>query len=132
MKKHKKIKKIFVVRAGIWNNDILVSIGMKREEIIAHVESQYKKNLYQKYILEFAKTLPPDRPDNGWCYSSDEHGFIILSICEMDGCWRNYETLIHECCHAAREILKSKSAESEEEAFAHTVEYLFHEIRINL
>jgi len=129
----KRIKKpiIFIQNCGIYNNDIVVSSGADKKQIIAWLKKQ--KNVAKdaiKWIEKETEGLERYKINEGTVlYDS---GRFLLLLKPYDDNWEYWEVLIHELHHIVFDIAEIKSFEKETEAQAYLQAYLFNKIRRKL
>lgn len=123
----KKKSNVFVITAGFFTDEILVSYNLTKEE----VSKRLKKGIV-KGIKEWILTCPEKaNHDKGFVYTSDEKSLCWISLPCWDGSWNQYECLLHECVHLMQFYKKRKLIECEETE-AYMVEYFFRTLRNKL
>ena len=131
MKSKKKQKPIvFLQDTGIYSNEIVLSFGASKEEILKYLKSHKIKKEAIEWI-EKDENLFKIFSENNACLAFDR-GRMIGLFKHFEDTWEFWETLIHELHHAVNYLTENKRMEKEVEAQAYLQEYLFRSIRRKL
>lgn len=122
----------FVQDWGTYSNETLVIVGMNAEEILAHADKRnlafsgdFPKQLRRIFKKEAASST------SGRCLFDEGRSLLWLPSWKND--WENWETLMHEIVHLIHRCLCiNKCMGEEDEAQAYQMEYLFHNLRLEL
>ncbi len=122
---------IYVMDCGTYNDQMLVSIGANREQIVKYL----KKTKCKKEAIAFVQNdeIPFEEiggAKKGFFAVHPESGFCGIFLSPFLDEWEWYETLLHETHHVTNVLLtKSKNMSDEVEAIAYQQEFLFRSIR---
>ena len=126
MKKTKKM--IFLQDCGIFSNQVVVSVGGKKEDALKFVKD--KKNFIQKECIEWVESLEIwDLLEFNEAVVAYQKGRIFLLLKDKKNDWDYWETLVHELYHIVEHIAEEKKFQQEQEAKAYLQGYLFQQIR---
>src|SRR3990167_3905474 len=117
MRSIRKHSFIFIIETGTYPDEIIISIGGSRTELLAFC----KKSNVKKPVVDF---LSDDKNEpahtDGFVRNYTDGKSIFLWMRPYDGGWRWFETLIHELHHVVHfNLQKCKSMENEVEALAY-------------
>jgi hypothetical protein len=126
MKKQKRVA--FIQDHGIFPSEMLVCVGLSKQEIIRQAK---KLKCLKDYIvfLQDMSAAPGISPRAWFYYKGGKYCLVLL---KYEDTWSFWELLLHELVHVADVVSEDGAFTDEMEARAYFVEHMFHHIRRKL
>ena len=123
--------KVFLQDCGIFSNEIIVSAGCPKEEILKYLKKlpRVKKEAIE-WIAKEERAFEVFNRNTGATWYDNGRTLLLLGRPKDD--WDYWECLIHEISHIVTFMARDKMFENEDECRAYLHEYLFHRIRRKL
>ena len=135
-KKKKLVKCLFIEDCGIFQNQILVGVGVSYKEIIDFSKKEKANDWFTKGLEErkdIIESLIKEGKTGFVMEGNDLRGAFLLWLEKYDWKdWHTIEVLLHELHHLVYFTARQKSFEMELEAQAFLFEDLFHRMRRKL
>lgn len=127
------MKVIFWQDTGAFQDNFLVSVGMKKKEILSYA----KRTGACENTLTLIDDLEPEDFTKEvrvgmTLFEKKTKAVVLLYFPEFEDNWEKWETLMHETHHLVHYLSKKKGFEEEPEAQAYLQEYIFRAIRRKL
>jgi hypothetical protein len=125
---HSRVKKFFFIQdSGIFKQEIAVSIGHSKDEILKLAKKE-------KFKQEFFGVLDDSNfrtnETEGAVYFDVKTNTVwLLEMKAYEDTWEFWEILLHEIVHIVQRLRRKMWIENEDEAEAYLAEHLFHSIR---
>lgn len=132
-KKSKKSEPlIFFQDCGIFSNEIVVSLGAGKEEVLSFLDKHCCSSEARAWIEKQDKEMFESIDEDHQGMVCHEDGRLLLLLRPFENSWEYWETLLHELHHITLFLAQEKKMLAEFEGQAYLQGYLFKSIRRKL